>query len=469
MSNARRWLGVVVLGLLPGCYSGLPSSPETNGDPSMGASGGPAGNEGSGGLGDGLGDGSADGSADGSGEGSVDGGSGDTGVPGEDGICGDGVVQDDEQCDQGPANADEAACKTDCTDNVCGDGFVGPGEGCDDGNLDDGDACTSECALPSCGDGVVDPGEECDDGQNGDDDDGCTDLCLLPACGDGIEQPGAGEECDLGPANADTAACTSTCEDAACGDGLVWAGNEECDDGAGNGPNDACTPECTNNVCGDGYPGPGEACDDGNGSNMDACTNACQDAACGDGYTQPGEQCDDGNGNDNDTCSNTCQMQAGNGFPNNAYCNQVAGWDPSWTAWELEVLSLVNDARSTPTNCGSEGNFGATGPLAYEGSLTCAARNHSQDMGDNGFFSHTNPMGEGPGARLGHAQYSWSTWGENIAAGQGSPASVVNGWLASDGHCANIMNPAFTELGVGYYNAPGSMYTHYWTQNFGSP
>jgi uncharacterized protein YkwD len=47
--------------------------------------------------------------------------------------------------------------------------------------------------------------------------------------------------------------------------------------------------------------------------------------------------------------------------------------------------------------------------------------------------------------------------------------SVVTGWLGSDGHCANIMNPAFVDLGVGYFNAPGSMYTHYWTQSFGAP
>jgi uncharacterized protein YkwD len=69
---------------------------------------------------------------------------------------------------------------------------------------------------------------------------------------------------------------------------------------------------------------------------------------------------------------------------------------------------------------------------------------------------------------MAQAGYTWSTWGENIGAGYASPAAVVNGWLASDGHCVNLMNPTFQELGVGY-NAPGSTWTHYSTQSFASP
>ena len=454
-SKAVRWLAVGMAELVMGCYTGL--LPGQDGDAS----------------GSGPGDGSGTlGPDDGTDEGGSSAGSDplDTDdVPGGDGPCGDGVLDAGEECDQGPANSESGACKPDCSTNVCGDGFVGPAEGCDDGNLAADDGCSPQCTLESCGDGVVDGGEQCDDGQNGDDDDGCTDACLLPACGDGIAQPGADEQCDLGPGNSDSGACTTSCDDAVCGDGLEWVGHEECDLGAGNGPGSSCTPECSANVCGDGYAGPGEQCDDGNASNVDDCTNVCQGAACGDGYTQPGEQCDDGNANDLDVCSNACVAQMSDGFPNNAYCDQVAGWGPAWTTWELEVLALVNEARSTPTDCGSEGMFGATGPLTYDGALTCAARNHSQDMGDNDYFAHTSPTGETPSDRLALAGYSWSTWGENIGAGYSSPTAVVDGWLASDGHCANIMNPAFQELGVGYYAAPGSTWTHYWTQNFGAP
>jgi cysteine-rich repeat protein len=70
-------------------------------------------------------------------------------------MCGDGVVEGDEQCDSGDALDDVGECKTDCTLASCGDGFVGPGEACDDGNLVPHDQCTNECAHPACGDGVL--------------------------------------------------------------------------------------------------------------------------------------------------------------------------------------------------------------------------------------------------------------------------------------------------------------------------
>jgi uncharacterized protein YkwD len=144
-------------------------------------------------------------------------------------------------------------------------------------------------------------------------------------------------------------------------------------------------------------------------------------------------------------------------------------WNDAWVDWELEVIALVNEARATQTDCGSEGVFSATGPVVYEPALTCAARRHSVDMADNFFFDHTNLNGQGPSARIGMAGYNWSAWGENIAAAQNSPAAVMQAWLGSDGHCANLMNPSFTELGVGYTYGAGSQHGHYWTQNFGRP
>jgi cysteine-rich repeat protein len=66
---------------------------------------------------------------------------------------------------------------------------------------------------------------------------------------------------------------------------------------------------CQQNVCGDGFVGPGEACDDGNGSNDDACTNVCKLATCGDGFKQPGEQCDLGGNNSNTgACTLACKL-----------------------------------------------------------------------------------------------------------------------------------------------------------------
>lgn len=499
-----RWLGLVLC-CLSGCYVGLPDGADTDAWDPGATDGDDTANSGSGASGAGSAGSSASGPDDDDDDDNGDEGSsgGDTdGVPGADGSCGDGVVQPGESCDQGEANAESGSCKEDCTENVCGDGALGPGEGCDDGNLEDGDTCTSSCALPNCGDGILDEGEACDDG-NAADDDACTSTCVEASCGDSFVQPG--EACDDGATNSDHGACLTSCEAAECGDGFVHdaaggdeacddgntapddgcsptclfetcgngevEGGEACDDGQNGNDDDGCTDACLLPVCGDGIhqPNEGEGCDDGNNNNLDGCTNACDQPECGDGFVQSGEDCDDGNNDDGDSCSNACELPNDGGLPNNGYCMPVHDWNAAWVDWELEVIALVNEARSTPTNCDTEGNFGATTPVVYEPALTCAARNHSKDMGDNGFFSHTNQSGQGPGPRIVMAEYDYSTWGENIAAGQSSPQAVVNGWIDSDGHCANLMNPAFSELGVGYYNAPGSQYTHYWTQNFGAP
>ncbi|MGB0716207.1 MAG: CAP domain-containing protein [Phycisphaerae bacterium] len=154
---------------------------------------------------------------------------------------------------------------------------------------------------------------------------------------------------------------------------------------------------------------------------------------------------------------------SGVAVPAITYCNDVADWPDGWIAFEEEVLVLVNNARSTATDCGSRGTFPAASPLTMEGALTCAARIHSLDMATNNFFDHTNLSGESPGDRVDQTGYSWSTWGENIALGQITPEQVVNAWLDSDGHCANIMNASFTQIGIGYSEG------NYWTQVFGAP
>ncbi|MBX7078152.1 MAG: DUF4215 domain-containing protein [Nannocystaceae bacterium] len=154
--------------------------------------------------------------------------------------CGNGEIEGSEACDDGAANGDEQACKSDCTLQQCGDGFVGPGEGCDDGNDDDTDACTNACALASCGDGMVQQGEACDDG-NDDDTDACLATCVAASCGDSIVQAGV-EGCDDGNPD-DSDGCTNACTVASCGDAIVHAGVEECDDGNGN-DGDGCTNAC---------------------------------------------------------------------------------------------------------------------------------------------------------------------------------------------------------------------------------
>jgi len=122
---------------------------------------------------------------------------------------------------------------------VCGDGIVDEGEACDDGNEIDTDACVA-CQPAACGDGHVQAGVEgCDDG-NAVDTDACI-ACVPASCGDGYVFEGM-EACDDGNV-IPTDACTHVCTNATCGDGVLYEGVEECDDGNGNAL-DGCDNAC---------------------------------------------------------------------------------------------------------------------------------------------------------------------------------------------------------------------------------
>lgn len=138
------------------------------------------------------------------------------------------------------------------------------------------------------------------------------------------------------------------------------------------------------------------------------------------------------------------------------------------TAWEQEVVALVNEARAQARTCGTT-SHPAAAPLTVNAHLTVSARAHSADMAARDYLSHTGRDGSLPWDRMRSAGYSYRAAGENIAAGQPSPATVMTAWLGSSGHCANIMSPTFTEIGVGHSQQGGTRYSHYWTQNFGHP
>ncbi len=285
-------------------------------------------------------------------------------------VCGNGVVEAGEGCDDGNHKASDgcsASCKVEknyecktpgepCTSTiVCGDGQVDGNEGCDDGNTKAGDGCDDSCQIEDgygceagkngtsscmpvsttkCGDGIQTADEECDDG-NVVASDGCSASCKLEA-GYSCPQPGD-------PCVPDTVQL--------CGNGVLNDG-EGCDDN-NNTPGDGCDASCViefgyscptpgqqcSIVCGDKKVAGTEACDDGNTVSGDGCLADCSgtepgytcptasgiggkcvkagaSGICGDGIVNTGlqEQCDDGNTTDNDGCT-SCTIDSGYDCP----------------------------------------------------------------------------------------------------------------------------------------------------------
>jgi uncharacterized YkwD family protein/spore coat assembly protein SafA len=125
--------------------------------------------------------------------------------------------------------------------------------------------------------------------------------------------------------------------------------------------------------------------------------------------------------------------------------------DSTVSSYEREVIRLVNVERR---------KAGLT-DLSEDWQLSRVARYKSEDMRNLGYFSHTSPTYGSPFEMMKSFGISYRSAGENIARGQKSPAAVVNAWMNSSGHRANILNKSFTHIGVGYVS-DGS----YWTQMF---
>ena len=142
---------------------------------------------------------------------------------------------------------------------------------------------------------------------------------------------------------------------------------------------------------------------------------------------------------------------------------------PELQASGLVILALVNAARAEGRSCGGRA-FGAAPALAWNGALAAAALAHSDDMASHGYFGHTGSDASVAATRAARAGYQFRRVGENIAFGQDSAQDAVAGWLASPGHCANIMNASFTEMGSGFAaGREGKQLRLYWTQVFGTP
>lgn len=134
---------------------------------------------------------------------------------------------------------------------------------------------------------------------------------------------------------------------------------------------------------------------------------------------------------------------------------------------QARVLALVNEARARTQRCGSQA-FAAAPPLRLNPTLYAIATAHAADMARHSYFSHTGRDGSTVDGRATRAGYPWRAIGENIAAGQVTADTVVQGWINSPGHCANIMSPAFREMGAAFVVNNQSSQGIYWAQVFGA-
>jgi uncharacterized protein YkwD len=136
------------------------------------------------------------------------------------------------------------------------------------------------------------------------------------------------------------------------------------------------------------------------------------------------------------------------------------------TASPAPQASHINDLLAL-TN--SERQRQGLAPLRLSTSLNQAAQRHAEDLGRNRIFSHTGSDGSQMIDRARAAGYLYSFLGENIAAGNATPALTIQQWMNSPGHRSNILKGEFSEVGFGYVSDPSSPYRYYWVQVFGRP
>ena len=143
------------------------------------------------------------------------------------------------------------------------------------------------------------------------------------------------------------------------------------------------------------------------------------------------------------------------------------------------LLDAINKERASTHTCGDRGTFGPTQPLVWNTQLHAAALEHALDLSITNTFSHNGSgkasdiTGNGTPSKFyerivrnGYSNYY--SVGENIAGGQKSVEKVMKEWMASPGHCENIMKSTYTEVGVAIVKNSNDTYPIYWVQNFGS-
>jgi len=122
-----------------------------------------------------------------------------------------------------------------------------------------------------------------------------------------------------------------------------------------------------------------------------------------------------------------------------------------------ECTKLVNNARAAA----------GIAPVTLDSRLNTAASLHSTDQAQRQKMTHTGANGSNAGQRIISQSYWWSTWGENVAAGQSDCATVVKAWMGSSGHRANILNRSMVHIGMGAVKGANGVI--YWTMDLAAP
>ncbi|GAC1664882.1 MAG: CAP domain-containing protein [Steroidobacteraceae bacterium] len=132
------------------------------------------------------------------------------------------------------------------------------------------------------------------------------------------------------------------------------------------------------------------------------------------------------------------------------------------------ALQLVNEARARGARCGSKA-FGPAPPMSLSATLAGVASGHAIDMAEHNYFEHQDLSGKSPADRVRAVGYREKLVGENIAYGPDSVEEVVQGWLDSPGHCENMMNPRFAQMGIAYSPGRTPRRGLYWVQLLAEP
>ena len=126
------------------------------------------------------------------------------------------------------------------------------------------------------------------------------------------------------------------------------------------------------------------------------------------------------------------------------------------------MVKYINRARAKKRSCGGK-YYAPVRAVSWNTMLFNAATAHSQDMAAHNVFSHTGSDNSSTGARVSASGYEWKAVAENISGGTDTPEQTIDRWLSSPGHCHNIMNPAYSEVGMACVVNRASEYEIYWT------